>query len=386
MRVLNLLLIVIVTNLVFTSCDGNSDTVDNTKENAELPNASAFKSEINGKEANLYILENNNGMKAAFTNFGARVVAVIVPDRDGNARDVVLGFNKASDYNNPDEPYFGPVVGPFGNRIANGKFSLDGIEYRLPVNNGPNTLHGGIEGLHFQVWDATQTDDAVTFTLALADGQEGFPGNRTFKVTYSITPENELKMDYEATTDKKTVMNLTNHAYFNLNGEGSGTILHHTLQIFADEFTPVDSTLIPTGELKSVTGSPFDFTQPKEIGRDIDLDNEQLEFGKGYDHNFVLTGAETNGMRHACKLTGDRSGIVMDVYTTEPGLQFYSGNFMSEKVTLSNGVKDSYRTGLCLETQHFPDSPNQPDFPSTVLNAGDTYRTTSVYKFSVNKN
>lgn len=365
--------------LLMFSCNEN----EQKKDDAQLPVASQFDGVINGKNVKLYTLQNDKGMKVAFTNFGARVVALIVPDDKGKERDVVLGFSKATDYNNKEEPYFGPVVGPFGNRIANGKFTLDGHEYTLPVNNGPNTLHGGLEGLHFLVWDGSQTDHSVTFSITLPDGKEGFPGNRNIQVTYTLTPDNELKIDYKATTDKPTVINLTNHSYFNLNGEGSGTILNHTLQIFADRFTPVDSTLIPTGKLQEVAGTPFDFTNPKAIGKDINQDNEQLTFGKGYDHNFVLNAVDSGGMHHACRLTGDESGIVMDVYTTEPGLQFYSGNFMAEKVTFSNGSKDSYRTGLCLETQHFPDSPNQPDFPSTVLNPGETYQSSSIYKFSV---
>ena len=346
-----------------------------------VPDSTTFAAEIHGKPVSLYHLKNENGMEVAFTNFGARIVSLIVPNKEGERYDVVLGFDKATDYNNPQEPYFGPVVGPFGNRIANGRFTLDGIEYELPTNNGPNTLHGGFEGLHFIVWDAKPSANAVEFTCSLPDGKEGFPGNRNFKVVYTLTPQNELRIDYEATTDKKTVINLTNHAYFNLNGEGSGTILDHELQIFADKFTPVDSTLIPTGELREVAGTPFDFHQPKKIGNDIGADNEQLRYGKGYDHNWVLNNGKPGELALAAKLTGDKSGIVMEVLTQEPGLQFYSGNFMQEKVTLKSGAKDSFRTGLCLETQHFPDSPNQPQFPSTVLNPGETYRTSSVYRF-----
>ncbi len=348
-----------------------------------LPDSVQFKDTIKGEEISLYTLRNKNGMEVALTNFGARIVSLIVPDKDGVCRDVVLGFSKVSDYHNPKEPYFGPVVGPFGNRIAKGKFKLDGVTYTLPTNNGPNTLHGGFEGLHFQVWNGRYlSDKAVEFTCLLRDGQEGFPGNREIKVIYSLNDENELSIDYEGKTDKKTVLNLTNHAYFNLNGEGSGTILNHQLQIFADKFTPVDATLIPTGELKDVKGSPFDFTNLKEIGKDIGQDDEQLRFGKGYDHNFVLNETKRGGYNYACQLIGDQSGIVMDVYTEEPGIQFYSGNFMSDKVTLKNGATDSFRTGLCLETQHFPDSPNQPSFPSTEVAPGQLYKTKTLYRFS----
>jgi len=349
-----------------------------------LPDSVQFKDTIKGEEVSLFVLKNNKGMEAAFTNFGARIVSLIVPGKDGVNRDVVLGFGKASDYNNAQEPFFGPIVGPFGNRIAKGKFKLDGTEYTLPINNGVNTLHGGFEGLYFQVWKGRLlSDNAVEFTCQLPDGKEGFPGNRNFKVVYSLNDDNELAIDYEATTDKKTVLNLTNHAYFNLNGEGSGTILNHQLQIFADKFTPVDSTLIPTGELKDIKGSAFDFTALKEIGKDIEQDDEQLKFGKGYDHNFVLNGTKHGDYNYACQLIGDKSGIVMDVYTQEPGLQFYSGNFMSDKVTLKNGATDSFRTGLCLETQHFPDAPNQPTFASTEVAPGQLYKTKSIYRFSV---
>lgn len=350
----------------------------------ELVDSAQFNEDIDGKAAKLFILKNAKGATAYLTNFGARLVGLLVPNKDGAMTDVVLGFSKASLYNNAEEPYFGPIVGPFGNRIANGKFSIDGEEYTTPANNGKNTLHGGFKGLHFANWDAKQTDDkSVVFSYTLPDRYEGFPGNIKIEVTYSLSDDDELTIAYQATTDKKTVINLTNHAYFNLNGEGSGSILNHQLTLFADQITPVDSTLIPTGALSSVKGTPFDFTTAKSIGKDIEVANEQLTFGKGYDHNFVLNGTKVADLNHAAKVVGDQSGIVMDIYTEEPGIQFYSGNFMAEKVTLKNGNKDSFRTAFCLEPQHFPDSPNQPNFPSTILNPGDTYSTKSVYKFSV---
>lgn len=367
------------------SCQQHSNTNQQKVEEAiSLPDPEQFKGTINGAEASLYVLKNGNGMAVGLTDFGARIVSVIVPDKDGVNRDVVLGFNKVEDYNNPKEPYYGPIVGPFGNRIAGGKFSLDGEEYTLPTNNGPNTLHGGLIGMHFIVWDAeVLSEQSVAFSCLLADGTEGFPGNREVKVTYSLNDDNELLIDYEGKTDKKTVLNLTNHAYFNLNGEGSGTILQHQLQIFANQFTPVDETLIPLGEHQDVEGTAFDFRELKEIGKEIDQDNEQLRFGEGYDHNYVLSGQKHGDYNYACRLIGDHTGIVMDVYTDEPGVQFYSGNFMSDNVTLKGGATDSYRTGLCLETQHFPDSPNQASFPSTELAPGEVYKTRTIYKFSV---
>lgn len=350
----------------------------------ELVDSAQFNEDIDGKAARLFILKNAKGATAYLTNFGARLVGLVVPNKDGAMTDVVLGFSKASLYNNPEEPYFGPIVGPFGNRIANGKFSIDGEQYTTPTNNGKNTLHGGFKGLHLANWEAKQTDEkSVVFSHTLPDKYEGFPGNIKIEVTYSLSDHDELTIAYHATTDKKTVVNLTNHAYFNLNGEGSGSILNHQLTLFADQMTPVDSTLIPTGAISSVKGTPFDFTSAKSIGKDIEVANEQLTFGKGYDHNFVLNGTKVDGLNHAAKVVGDQSGIVMDIYTEEPGIQFYSGNFMAEKVTLKNGNKDSFRTGFCLEPQHFPDSPNQPNFPSTILNPGDSYSTKSVYKFSV---
>lgn len=342
----------------------------------------AFASIIDGKEIELYTLSNDLGTKVYLTNYGARVVGLEVSDKEGNPVDVVLGFNKADDYNNPKEPYYGAIVGPYGNRIANASFALDDTTYELVANDGENTLHGGDKGLHFIGWDAEQKDNRVTFTYLHADGQEGFPGNVEMKVTYTLEDDNSLVIDYEAETDKNTVLNLTNHAYFNLNGEGSGSIENHVLQIFAEQYTPVNSNLIPTGELEELAGTPLDFSSPKTIGQDIKQDHPQLEYGKGYDHNFVLSGKKVGELNHAARLIGDQSGIVMDVYTKEPGVQFYSGNFMNEHTVLKSGAKDSFRTALCLETQHYPDSPNHAEFPSTELKVGDKYRTTTVYAFS----
>ena len=260
---------------------------------------------------------------------------------------------------------------------------MDGTEYSVVPNNNENALHGGENGFQDKVWDAEQPD---TKTLILRytspDMEEGFPGNLTVKVTYSLTDNRAVRMEYEATTDKATVVNLTNHTYFNLNGEGSGSILNHSLQLYADQFTPVDQGLIPTGELKNVKGTPFDFKDFNTIGSRIDEEDRQLAFGGGYDHNFVLNGTKSNGMNHAATVVGDKSGIVMDVYTLEPGIQFYCGNFMDSENTLKSGAKDDYRTAFCLETQHFPDSPNQQGFPSITLRPGEVYHTVSAYKFS----
>ena len=349
---------------------------------AALDSAS-FTEVIEGKEARLYTLKNSTGATAYLTNFGARLVGLWVPDKEGTLTDVVLGFDRASLYHNAEEPYFGPIVGPFGNRIAKGKFTLDGETFTLPINNGPNTLHGGETGVHFAHWEVKSANDkVVTFAYTLPDGQDGFPGPIHMEVTYSLSDNNELTLTYQASSDRKTVINLTSHAYFNLNGEGSGTILNHQLKLYADEYTPVDETLIPYGELAAVAHTPFDFTTSKTIGQDIEQESEQLEYGAGYDHNFVLNGTKVDGLNHAATVEGDLSGIVMDIYTEEPGIQFYSGNFMADRVTLKSGAKDSFRTGFCLEPQHFPDSPNQPAFPSTTLNPGDTYATKSVYKFT----
>jgi aldose 1-epimerase len=328
------------------------------------------------------ILQNKEGLTAVFTRQGARLMSLYVPDRNGNLVNVVIGFDKDEDYAASTEPYFGATIGRYGNRIANGKFLIDSVPYQLSVNNGPNTLHGGKNGFQTRLWEAEQiSDSAVVFSYLSKDGEEGFPGNLQVKVTYTLSDENELKMLYEAGTDKKTIVNLTNHAFFNLNGEGSGSIGDHVLQIHADHYTPVDSTLIPTGELAPVAGTPFDFNQPKRIGEEIGVTHQQLLFGKGYDHNYVLKG---KGYKHAASVTGDKTGIVMDVFTEEPGLQFYSGNFMQSKNKMRKG-QDDFRTAFCLETQHFPDSPNQPAFPSTLLLPRQEYRTVSVYKFGVSK-
>jgi aldose 1-epimerase len=355
-----------------------------TKPSTLIPERKDFQDSIDGKETDLYILKNAAGMTAAITNYGGRLVSLLVPGKNGKLTGVVVGFSSVQDYVNSTEPYFGATIGRVGNRIAKGKFSLDGKQYTLFTNNGPNTLHGGKKGFQAVVWDATQPNDSTLELHYLSkDMEEGFPGNLDVKVTYSLTADNGFKCEYNATTDEKTVVNLTNHAFFNLNGEGSGTINNHILQINASRFTPIDSTLIPTGKIEPVAGTPFDFTKPTTIGARVEENNEQLKYGKGYDHNFVLN--PRSGMKHAAMVRGDQTGIQMDVYTEEPGLQFYGGNFMQSKNSFKSGKKDDFRTAFCLETQHFPDAPNQPSFPGIVLEPGKTYHTISVYKFSVHR-
>lgn len=363
-----------------TSKETAEKIADSAKTVLETKN---FDTIIDGKKVNLFWIE-NQGIKAAFTNYGGRLVGLWVADKNGKPTDVVVGMNSAAGFKNATEPYFGATIGRVGNRIAKGKFTLEGKEYQVPLNNGKNALHGGVKGFQDVVWDAVKTNEnTLVFSYVSPDGEQGFPGNLKVKVTYTIADDNSVKMEYEATTDKTTVVNLTNHAFFNLNGEGSGTILNHELQIYANEFTPVDEGLIPNGELKAVKNTPFDFTSKHTIGERIESKDEQLKFGKGYDHNYVLNGTKKNGLNHAATISGDKSGIVMDIFTQEPGLQFYSGNFMQSKNTFKSGSKDDFRTAFALETQHFPDAPNQPKFAPIVLKPGQKYHTVSYYQFSV---
>ncbi len=362
-----------------------SMNTDSLKVTGQLPDRSNFVDTLDGKATDLYIIKNSRGSKLAITNYGGRFVGLLVPDKTGRLRDVVVGFKTLEGFINSTEPYFGATIGRVGNRIAKGKFSIDGKEYNLFTNNGPNTLHGGKKGFQYVVWDAEQLNDSTLVLSYLSkDGEEGFPGNLQVKVTYGLTQNNEVTMQYEATTDKKTVVNLTNHAFFNLNGEGSGSINNHLLQINADAYTPIDVTLIPTGKTEPVSSTPFDFTKPMSIGSRLDTNaNTQLRYGNGYDHNFVLRRNNSAGLQAAASIVGDASGIIMEIATTEPGLQFYGGNFMQSKNTFKGGSKDDFRTAFCLETQHFPDAPNQPTFPSIILEPGKTYLSSSVYKFSI---
>lgn len=377
----------------FSSCKHEQKNKDSEEERAETKSMSIntqlqekdFDTIIDDKQINLYWLENDS-IKAAFTNYGGRLVGLWVPNEEGKMTDVVVGMGSVKGFADATEPYFGATIGRVGNRIAKGKFTLKGEEYQITLNNNGNSLHGGNKGFQYVVWEAEQPDDkTLVLTYRSPDMEEGFPGNLDVKVTYSVTDDQVLKMEYEATTDEATPVNLTNHAFFNLNGEGNGSILEHQVQIYADKFTPVDGGLIPFGELRDVKGTPFDFTKSHSIGERIDAENEQLKNGNGYDHNFVLNEKQAEGMNHAATVTGDQSGITMNIYTEEPGLQFYSGNFMEGKNTFKSGKKDEYRTAFAMETQHFPDAPNQENFPSIILEPGDEYHTVSLYRFSVEK-
>ncbi len=338
-----------------------------------------------GREVRLFTLTNANGMEARITNYGGILVSLRVPDRNGRPGDLVLGYDSLASYLRSN-PYFGCIVGRYANRIAKGRFTLDGMEYRLATNNGANHLHGGIKGFDKVLWDArataTREGNAIDLMYTSPDGEEGYPGTLKAFVRYTLTDKNELKIQYIATCDKPTVLNLTHHSYFNLAGEGNGTILGHLLTIHAGRFTPVDSGLIPTGELRSVAGTPFDFRSFAEIGARIGDNDSQLKLAGGYDHNFVLN-RRGGGLQPAATLYEPASGRIMEVLTTEPGLQFYSGNFLDGTNIGKGGRPYPFRSGLCLETQHFPDSPNKPGFPSTVLRPGESYQSTTVYRFSV---
>jgi aldose 1-epimerase len=323
-------------------------------------------------------------MEAAITNYGGRVVELKVPDRDGKFDDVVLGFDDLAGYLEKN-PYFGALVGRYANRIANGEFILNGRSYKLARNNGPNALHGGLKGFDRVLWEARDVSSGGIARLELQylskDGEEGYPGNLNVTATYSVTESNELKLDFEATTDKETVLNLTNHSYFDLTGQAAGNILEHHVVINADTFTPVNANLIPTGELRNVEGTPFDFRKPMPISARIDEKDQQLQYGIGYDHNFVLNRGG-GGPSLAARVVDPSSGRVMEVLTTQPGVQFYTGNHLDGTIKGKGGAVYGFRSAFCLETQHFPDSPNQPHFPSTELKPGQRYHQTTIFKFS----
>lgn len=347
------------------------------------PVMNSFKKQPFGT-ADLYVLTNRNGMEASITNYGAIVVSLKTPDRTGGFADVVLGFDTLDGYLG-QHPYFGAVVGRYGNRIAKGRFSLNGKEYTLAKNDGPNSLHGGIKGFDKAMWTArdvsTAEAPALELTYLSKDGEEGYPGNLATSVTYTLTDANELRIDYSATTDQDTVLNLTNHSYFNLAGEGSGDVLGHEVMLAASRFTPVDATLIPTGELKDVKGTPFDFTKPTPIGAGVNENHEQLIRGRGYDHNWVLDGGGRS-LALAARVYEPKSGRVLEVLTDQPGVQFYIGNFLDGSVKGKGGKTYGHRYGFCLETQRYPDSPNQPHFPPAVLRVGEKFRSTTVFRFS----
>lgn len=332
----------------------------------------------------MYTLKNAHGVELQAMNYGGIIVSLRVPDRKGESTNIVLGHDKLEGYI-PNPPYLGAIVGRYANRIANGTFTLDGKTYTLPKNDGPNTLHGGTTRTFDKVvWDAEPVPgkNAVAFSYLSKDGEEGFPGNLKVKVTYTLTDGNALLIDYEATTDKATPINVSQHSYFNLKGAGNGDILDHEVTINADRFTPVDKNLIPTGELRAVKGTPMDFTTPTKIGARIDDNYEQLQLGHGYDHNYVLNAKpEQNGLVLAARVTAPSTGRILEVWTTQPGVQFYSGNFLDGSVSGNGGVYNR-RYGFCLETQHFPDSPNHPNFPNTILKPGETFHQKTVFKFS----
>ncbi len=366
----------------------NGESSSNSRESdTSLPvNKANFQTGRNGKSIDLYVLKNDNGMKVAITNYGGRIVSWLAPGRDGEFDDIVLGFDNIKQYFTAKEKYFGALIGRYGNRIEGGEFTLDGATYNLEKNNAPNSLHGGPGGFHNVVWDARQLDDQhLHLEYHSKDGEEGFPGNLKVQVLYILNDKNELTIDYTATTDEATPVNLTNHAFFNLAGAASGTINNHELMINAEEYTPVDSTLIPTGEIAAVKGTPFDFTEPTAIGERVEADNMQLKYGKGYDHNFVLDKEDPGTLTLAARVHEPESGRVMEVITTEPGIQFYGGNFMDGSDTGKEGKAYEFRTAFCLETQHFPNSPNESGFPSTILQPDEIYHSMSIYRLSVQK-
>ncbi|UHG90447.1 aldose epimerase family protein [Spirosoma oryzicola] len=352
---------------------------------AKLPDPASFGGEVEGKKAQLFILKNKD-IQVAISNYGARIVGLLVPDKNGKMTDVAPGFSTVAEYQKPDGAFFGPVVGRFGNRIAKGKFTLDGKPYSLELNNNGNTLHSGPSGFHNHVWDAKQVDDkTVEMTYVSKDGEGGFPGTVTTKVTFSLTDDDALKIVYSGKTDKATPYNPTSHGFFNLNGEGSGTVNDHVVMINADKYSVVDKGLIPQGEPASVEGTPFDFRKPTAIGARVNEKNEQLTFAGGYDHNWVLNKTKPGEMTTAAEVIGDKSGIKMQVLTTEPAMQFYGGNFFKGTDIGKYGKPTVYRGAFAMETQHYPDSPNHPSYPTTILKPGQTYSQTTEYRFSTVK-
>ena len=343
---------------------------------------SDFGTLADGSKADLYTLTNASGMEVKITNYGGTITSWTAPDKDGNFENITLGYETVEDYV-AGSPYFGAIIGRYGNRIADGRLTLGGNTFQLPLNDGPNSLHGGEKGFDKVLWEATPIEGVepkLKLTYTAADGEQGYPGNLQVTVTYTLQEDNALRIDYEATTDQETVVNLTNHAYFNLAGQRGGEITDHVLTLLADRFLPVGETLIPTGELRSVAGTVFDFTEPTRIGEGIGAEDEQIRFGKGYDHCWIFSDSSA-ALKTVARVFEPVSGREMEVLTTEPAIQFYSGNFMTGEYEGKGGRRYPYRTGFCLETQHYPDSPNQASFPSTSLKPGETYTSTTVYKF-----
>ncbi|HEY5407902.1 MAG TPA: aldose epimerase family protein [Ginsengibacter sp.] len=373
MKSLNSLLALIIVSTLFIGCSNSSE-----KNNATLQTPGITKKdwgEFDGKKVYLFTLENDNGTMVTISNYGGTVTSFVTPDKNGKKSSIIIGFDSLQSYlQHP--PYFGALIGRYGNRIGDAKFTLDGTTYKLAANDGKNHLHGGLKGFDKVVWDASIPNDSVpslTLKYLSKDGEEGYPGNLNVTVQYTLTDDDGLKIEYSAVTDKATPVNLTNHSYFNLTGDVSNTILNHTLMIDADNYTPVDTSLIPTGEIRSVKGTPFDFTSPKMIGRDID------SVKGGYDQNWVLNKKDTS-LQKVAELSDSISGRSLDVYTTQPGLQFYTGNFLDGTFINRGGKPITQHSALCLEAQHFPDSPNQPNFPSTILKPGEVYHAVTVYK------
>lgn len=361
--------------LTLLSCAG-----DQKKNMSRTITKQAWGNLPSGESIDLYTLRNEKGVEVTITNFGGKIVTLKVPDRAGKLEDVVLGYDSLEPYTKPN-PFFGTLVGRYANRIANGRFSLDGKTYTLVKNNGPNSLHGGARGFDKVVWTPAIIGETLQLKYVSKDGEEGYPGTLSATVMYSLSSDSGLQIYYEATTDKDTVVNLTNHSYFNLAGHANGHILDHQLTINADKFTPVNDTLIPTGELKSVQGTPFDFRTPTAIGARINSTDQQIQYGQGYDHNFVLNLA-ASGPSLVARVFDPHSGRTMEVHTTQPGLQFYTGNHLEGEIKGKEGAIYRFRSGYCFETQHFPDSPNQPSFPTTILKPGETYRQTTIFWFS----
>lgn len=344
----------------------------------------AFDKTVDGKQTGLYTLTNANGCEVAITNYGAKIVSLMVPDKEGKMVDVVLGHNSIDEYLSSEEPYFGAVCGRTANRVANGKFTLDGKEYHLAVNNGPNSLHGGIKGFNSQVWDVKKlAGNSIELFYLSADGEEGFPGNLSVTVTYTLTDDNSLDICYKAVTDKPTILNLTNHSYFNLSGQGDPSVNDHLLVLHADYYLPTDDTAIPYGKPEAVKGTPFDFTSPRAIGERIDDDFEQLHFGKGYDHTYLLNKSVDNEYASAGYCLSPKTGIRMEIVTSEPGLQLYTGNWMTGNFEGKLGKRYPARSAVCFETQHYPDSINKPDYPPVVLRPGQTFESKTSYRFSI---
>lgn len=378
-------LLIAITALAAIACNNNK-TNDKTMAESNILEV-PFGVLASGDSVKLFTLKNANGMEVAISDLGGTIIKWTAPDKEGKFEDITLGSNNPEDYLS-NTKYLGALIGRFGNRIAKGKFSLDGKEYTLAINNGPNSLHGGLNGFNAAIWNATPIDGAepaLKLTYLSKDGEEGYPGNLNVEVVYTLKNDNSLSIDYKATTDKSTVVNLTNHAYFNLKGEGNGDITDHEITINADKFLPTDAGLIPTGELKPVKGTPFDFTTAHLIGERInDSTDNDIKLGGGFDHCWVFTD-QSNKLKSIANVLEPVSGRTMEVFTTEPAVQFYTGNFLNGKATGKSGKKYEFRYGFCLETQHFPDAPNQSAFPSTVLKPGDTYTSTTVYKFGIKK-